>query len=477
MLGPGAGAGPAPGSGIGRGRADVAPMRRPSARTHRDPRPNPAAHPHRAPTPTPAPAATPGPVIPVTFDGTRHAWLVLGYRELHYVLSSPEIFTSDPRNRARRENIPADWAPLPGLGRRPSLLHTDSEDHQRRYQAVNDVLGEVDVFLLRARAEAITDSVIDDFAGLGSADLVASFAHQVPALVLASLCGPDDLDATQIAEDLVDLVDIGADAARGHRQLVARLRDLLAIRLDEPPTEDIISGLIDHPAELTDDEIVEDLAVALGFGMRTVAGWIGNSLRLLLTDGSFALELSGGRRSVMQALTRVLWEDTPLQITAGRWATRDIQLGGQRIRAGEMVALGLAAANSDPRVRRDHASGPPAGCGAAPAHHHDHHNPGGGPARQGTAHHADNAAGASADAAGTGTTSGPNSAHLSFGHGAHRCPFPAQEIAEVITRTAVEVLLDRLPNVRLAVPAGALVWRRTAWNRALTALPVRFSPV
>ncbi|CUU58922.1 Cytochrome P450 [Parafrankia irregularis] len=472
MLGPGAG--PAPRPGVGRGRSDIAPVRRPQARGHRDPRPNPASNPHR--TPAPAPAAAPGPVIPVTFDGTRHAWLVLGYRELHYVLSSPEIFTSDPRNRARRENIPADWAPLPGLGRRPSLLHTDSEDHQRRYQAVNDVLGEVDVFLLRARAEAITDSVIDDFAGLGSADLVASFAHQVPALVLASLCGPDDLDATQIAEDLVDLVDIDADAARGHRHLVARLRDLLAIRLDEPPTEDIISGLIDHPAELTDDEIVEDLAVALGFGMRTVAGWIGNSLRLLLTDGSFALELSGGRRSVMQALTRVLWEDTPLQITAGRWATRDIQLGGQRIRAGEMVALGLAAANSDPRVRRDHASGPPAGCGAALAHHH---NPGGGPALRGTAHHAGNATGADADADadGTVTASGPNSAHLSFGHGAHRCPFPAQEIAEVITRTAVEVLLDRLPNVRLAVPAGALAWRRTAWNRALTALPVRFSPV
>ncbi|MEX5637864.1 cytochrome P450 [Parafrankia sp. FMc2] len=366
----------------------------------------------------------PSPIVQVSLDGNRPAWLVLGYRELHFVLSSPEIFTCDPRHRARRGPVSPDWAPLPGAGRRPSLLHTDGDEHRRRYRAINDVLSDVDVFLLRARAEAVTDSVIDEFAGTGSADLISAFAHQVPALALASLCGPDDLGADEIADDLVALVDNRSDAVRGHRRLLDRLRGLLADRLDEP-SDDIISTLVDHPEELTDDEIVEDLAVVLGLGMRTVTAWIGTSLRLLLTDGSFALELSGGRRSVMQALTQVLWEDTPVQVAAGRWAARDIQLGGQHIQAGDMIALGLAAANSDPRV----------------------------------------------------TGAGTNSAHLSFGHGAHRCPYPAQEIAEVITRTAIEVLLDRLPNIRLAVPAEALVWRRTAWNRALTALPVRFSPV
>ncbi|WP_396230952.1 cytochrome P450 [Frankia sp. EI5c] len=409
----------------------------------------------------------PGPVVPVMFDGNRPAWLVLGYQELHHVLNNPEIFTSDPRHRSRQVSVSPDWAPLPGVGRRQSLLRTDGDEHQRRYQAIDDVLGEVDVFLLRARAETVTDSVIDKFAGLGAADLIGAFAHQVPALVLASLCGPDDdPEVDQIADDLVDLVDLvepGADAADGHHGLVEQLRVLLDDRLDEPG-DDIISHLVEHPAEITDDEIVEDLAVVLGFGMRTVAGWIGNSLRLLLTDGSFALELSGGRRSVMQAITRVLWEDTPMQVVAGRWATRDVQLGGQRIRAGDMVALGVAAANSDPRVGAGRSPGPAGSCPAAAA---------AGGANTHTA------AGAAATGSGgsTAAAAGANSAHLSFGHGTHRCPFPAQEIAEVITRTAVEVLLDRLPNVQLAVPADALVWRRTAWNRALTALPVRFSPV
>jgi cytochrome P450 len=68
-----------------------------------------------------------------------------------------------------------------------------------------------------------------------------------------------------------------------------------------------------------------------------------------------------------------------------------------------------------------------------------------------------------------------NRAHLAFGHGEHRCPVHAEEFAEVIAQTAVEVLLDRLPDVRLAVPAPDLVWAPAIWVRGLTALPVTFT--
>ena len=65
---------------------------------------------------------------------------------------------------------------------------------------------------------------------------------------------------------------------------------------------------------------------------------------------------------------------------------------------------------------------------------------------------------------------------MSFSHGEHRCPFAAQEIAELIAETAVEVLLDRLPDVALAAAEEALVWQATPWMRSLTALPVQFTP-
>jgi cytochrome P450 len=66
---------------------------------------------------------------------------------------------------------------------------------------------------------------------------------------------------------------------------------------------------------------------------------------------------------------------------------------------------------------------------------------------------------------------------MSFGHGEHGCPFPAPELAETIARTAVEVLLDRIPDVELALPPGELGWRPSLWMRGLYALPVRFTPI
>ncbi len=69
-----------------------------------------------------------------------------------------------------------------------------------------------------------------------------------------------------------------------------------------------------------------------------------------------------------------------------------------------------------------------------------------------------------------------NRAQMSFGHGEHGCPYPAPELAEVIAKTSIEVLLDRLPDLTLAVPAESLVWRSSVWMRGLTSLPVTFTP-
>jgi cytochrome P450 len=165
-------------------------------------------------------------------------------------------------------------------------------------------------------------------------------------------------------------------------------------------------------------------------GHQPTADWIGNSIRLMLTDNRFAASLGGGRHSVAEAMNEVLWEDTPTQNVAGRWASRDTRLGDYPIRAGDLLLLGLAAANNDPSVH---------------------------------------------DATAGGFHNG-NSAHFSFGHGEHRCPFPAQEIAEVIARTGIEVLLDRLPDLDLSVPADALSRRPSPWLRGMSQLPVVFTP-
>ncbi|MER6398876.1 hypothetical protein ABT263_22910 [Kitasatospora sp. NPDC001603] len=60
--------------------------------------------------------------------------------------------------------------------------------------------------------------------------------------------------------------------------------------------------------------------------------------------------------------------------------------------------------------------------------------------------------------------------HLSFGGGSHYCP--ATALGRVHARIALETLLDRLPDLELAVPAAQLVWRTGFMKRTPERLPV-----
>ncbi|MEV5147333.1 cytochrome P450 [Streptomyces sp. NPDC052727] len=371
-----------------------------------------------------------GAVVPVLLDGDIPAWLVLGYRELHQVTGDPVLFSRDSDLWNQWENIPADWPLLPMIGhKQPSILYTVGERHRQRVAMISNALEAVDPFELRAHAERFADELIDALCAAGEADLVAQYAMLLPVRVLARLYGFPDEDGPGLVTALNDMIDGRERALAGQARLAASMGQLLADRKKEPAA-DVVSRMLADESGFSDEEIAQDLMVMMAAGHQPTADWIGNSLRLMLTDDRFAASLFGGRNSVAEAMNEVLWEDTPTQNVAGRWAARDTHLGGRRVNAGDLLLLGLQGANSDPQVRTD-----------------------------------------------ASALTGGNNAHFSFGHGEHRCPFPAQEIAEVVARTGIEVVLDRLPDIDLAVPADSLTRRPSPWLRGLTRLPVRFTPV
>ncbi|WP_245771194.1 cytochrome P450 [Actinacidiphila guanduensis] len=440
-----------------------------------------------------------GPVAPVLLHREVPAWLVLGYREVHYVAGNPELFGRDPRRWHAWDRLPPNWPLLADIAHTPSVRFTEGAEHRRRAGAIADVLAEVDQFELRQRSEQAADAAVDRFAGAGRADLMADYAEVVPLQVMAGLLGLRGHETADLVRDTAaphapypgrpPAADPGpgdpdtgghrtsatgpygsyrpaepAPGSRppgagpfapdpdtgGHRTgggpsaggrpyetdaAAARVRALVQTLVDRARREparggpDLPALLLAHPAELTDEEIVHDLLTIFAAGRRPTADWIGNTLRLMLTDERFALTLSGGRHSVGQALNEVLWNEPPTQNIIGRWATRDTELGGRRIARGDCLVLSLAAANADPHI--SHGTGP-----GALVH---------------------------------------NQAHLAFSHGPHRCPAPAPALAETIATAALEVLLDRLPDLALPTPAPPLPWRQSLWQRAPTTLPAVFT--
>ncbi len=65
-------------------------------------------------------------------------------------------------------------------------------------------------------------------------------------------------------------------------------------------------------------------------------------------------------------------------------------------------------------------------------------------------------------------------AHLAWGAGPHACP--AKSPATVISLTAIEAVLNALPDLALDVSVEELQWRPGPFHRALATLPVRFTP-
>ncbi|MER5477926.1 cytochrome P450 [Streptomyces sp. NPDC002734] len=373
-----------------------------------------------------------GPVAPVLLEGDIPAWLVLGYSEVTYVTQHDELFARDSRRWNQWGGIPQDWPLLPFVGYQPSVLFTEGDEHRRRAGVITQALEGVDQFELALNCRLIADELIARFAGSGDAELMTGYAHALPMRAVVQMCGmpASGTDTRQLVDDLRISLDAaeGDDPVAAYGRVAERLRQLVNDKR-AAPGPDVTSRMLAHPAGLTDEEIVQDLISVIAAAQQPTGNWIGNTLRLLLTDERFAVNVSGGRLSVGEALNEVLWLDTPTQNFIGRWATGDVQLGGRQIRAGDCLVLGLAAANSDPQIWPE------------------------------------------------GHVGAENAAHLSFSNGEHRCPYPAPLLADIMARTAVETLLDRLPDLMLAVDPKELTWRPSIWMRGLTELPVHFTPV
>ena len=364
-----------------------------------------------------------GAAAPVELAPGVEAKLVTSYSAALKVLRTSRTFVKDARlwHALSSGAVPADSPILPMMMYRPNCLFTDGETHTRLREAIIDSLDRVDPHELRHFVEQSADTLIDRFSPIGTADLLGEYAKLLPLQVYKQLFGcPADIGDRMVA-GMTGIFD-GVDAERANAVMTQAVIDLIALKREKPGA-DVVSWLLAHPAQLTDEEMIHQLVVTMGAGTEPEQNLIGNALRLLLADNRFAGDLAGGSLPVEDALDEVLWTTyTPMANYAVHYAVHDTDLDGVQLRAGEPIVISFAAANTDPSL--------PAG----------------------------NRAG--------------NRAHLSWSAGPHTCP--AKSPARLIATVAIEKLLDRLPDLELAVPVEELAWRPGPFHRALSALPVRF---
>ncbi|GAB4588906.1 cytochrome P450 [Nocardia sp. IFM 10818] len=301
---------------------------------------------------------------------------------------------------------------------RTSLVFTDNPEHARLRALVNGAFTTRAITALRPAVARIATELLDrtgDFL-----DLIADFAAPLPIAVLCewmalppaarTATGPWTHDIRFLLEPgllkITDLTHVNA-AIDGFTET---LRPVIAERR-AAPGEDLISRLVTARTQggdtLTDDEVTALCIMCFVAGTETTKSLIGNAVLALLRYPAQAARLRASPDLVPAAVTEALRYDCPLQLTK-RLATRDLDIGGERIRAGDQVLLCLGAANRDPEVF---------------------------------------------DRPDVFDVTRPGGAHLAFGHGMHGC------LGGALAGLQAEIALRLLFSADLELPSTDIDWQ------------------
>jgi cytochrome P450 len=322
-----------------------------------------------------------------------------------------------------------------------TLLSNDPPEHTFFRKLVNKAFSPRRVKKLSDSIRVIAEDLVEKLeSGPQRFDVVANFAVPLPLTVIADQLGVPrkDLalfkkwsDATIVPiggmatmEELLESLKLTEElktylAERCHERLASRKDDMLS---------DLVHAESDGARAAEIKEVVSILQQFLVAGNETTTNLIAASLQFLLQDPE-QFELVRSDPSLLpNAIEEALRLETP---TSGMWrvTTRDAELGGQQIPEDSMVMLRYAAANRDAKVFDD-------------------------PERFDARR--------------------PNAKdHLAFGMGIHFCPGAA--LAREETRLGLELLLERLPGLRLA-PGNDFAHHPNMLLRGLKRLDVEFDP-
>ena len=374
---------------------------------------------------------------PAHRDSVSGSVLLTRYEDVRGVVNDRELWR-DPMNAEegahlqRRLLVGADLS-LPRSST-TSILTLDNPDHARIRQPLSQALY-ARVARYRPQVEAIVDAALDQLPRGEAFDLMDRFCVPIPIDVIASILGVDHdrlAEFRQWSEDVIQ----GLNPFRTPEQtaaletsgaaLNAYFTEMLATRRADPQ-DDLISDMTRLQAEgveLSEAELRINLTALLVGGNLTTTDLIGNAVRLLITHPEELAKLRADPGIVNAVVEETLRYEPPVDITA-RIASRDMEVAGCPFRPGQSMTVVLRAANRDPDVFPE-------------PHRFD--------------------------------VSRKHRPHVAFGGGAHMCI--GAPLARLEAQVALVRLFERFPDLRLADPEAAPLWRKLPFFRGLERLDV-----
>ncbi|OLT23256.1 hypothetical protein BJF79_02000 [Actinomadura sp. CNU-125] len=250
----------------------------------------------------------------------------------------------------------ADELTLAGL--RLMMLFMDPPEHSRLRKIISPAFAPRAIEALRTAVDRRSGEIADDLADAGSVDFVATVAKELPARVLADLLGvpPEDRHLIirwtdgMIGFEDAELTGDAATAAEMFAEAVDYGRRVAADRRRRP-TDDIMSAIANAEVDgerLTDDEFCMFWILLVIAGNETTRNSLSGAVVALQEHGLWG-ELARNPEQLATGTDELVRYVSPV-MQFRRTTTKDIELGGQRIRAGDKVVMWYGAANRDPAI-------------------------------------------------------------------------------------------------------------------------------
>jgi cytochrome P450 len=330
-------------------------------------------------------------------EGDR-LYMVFDSEDVRRVLSNPDLFTNDYLARVT--------GPTFGRLSLGGLNPPEHTRYRRLFQKAflpQNVASWNDLYI----APAIND-LIDTFIDRGRVDLMEAFVSKYPFEVIFRQLDLPPGEVRTFHKLSVALQLAQTDPSHGHEahiKLGIYFKALLNQRRQNPGT-DLISvlGTVELDGErLSDEALISFFRIILGAAGDTAYRTTGSLLVALLAErpDQFAL-VKADRALIPAAIEEALRWEGPVSLSY-RNAARDVEISGVKIPSGAIIQAITGMANRDPAVYPD-------------------------PDRY-------------------DLTRPPRRAHFGFGAGPHICL--GQHLARLEMAQAMNILLDRLPKLRL----------------------------
>jgi len=360
---------------------------------------------------------------PVTWsDAWGGFWIVTRYADVLRVAQDWETFSS-----AQGVTVPYGPSPYPAI---PEM--TDPPEHRIFKRIINTHLTPAAVSAWEASTRRIITRLVDGFVEAGACEFMDEFARPLPGIVFFEqvIHAP----AGELAEinRLANAASIptAPGARKARAAMLEWISGFVEARRAQPPLGDVVDDVLAADIDgrpITHEEVVGVVQLLLFGGLDTTAGALGMMMVRFCEDPAIPARLRAQPDLVPEAAEELLRLDAPF-VCIARTATRDTELGGRRIAAGDKVLISWASAN------RDDAEFP------VPA---------------------------------AFDLGRPANRHLAFGAGPHRCA--GSHLARMNIRLALEEILARLHDLRLQDPAAPIAYH-SGFSRTPAAVPIAFAP-